>query len=236
MVPTWGKVEFLGSQFYPQCMRMTFVDGRSLDMSLRGVRPYLQGQHTTPPQAVTDVLFATPVQVSTVQLLTPVMPVQHVDAALHHYHLMALGSVLDLSCFQSCYTMMDPPILGDFMPAECKVLSFQALFGNSLAVDEIRSPAAVVCCANDLVDALPLVQLPVNCVSVMLPYTALTCSPVECLHALSRLVAANQAQVVRVVVPHLPMLVLLCMFQNAQVRSSLLMPAHLGSCRSIVLL
>jgi hypothetical protein len=56
-VPTWGLLQYLGEQQYPRCLRVHYSSGQQQDVTLRLVRKYLQGVHSTPPP---DVLAAVP--------------------------------------------------------------------------------------------------------------------------------------------------------------------------------
>jgi hypothetical protein len=51
-VPTWGLVHYKGPKFYPRCLRVHYPGGQHFDVTLRSVRPYLQGAADRPPANV----------------------------------------------------------------------------------------------------------------------------------------------------------------------------------------
>lgn len=48
-VHTWGRIEFLGDQHYPRCLRTHYANGDTFDVTLRAVRPHLQGVNCAVP-------------------------------------------------------------------------------------------------------------------------------------------------------------------------------------------
>jgi transposase InsO family protein len=46
----WGRIEYLGDKHYPRCLRTHYEGGETYDVTLRGVRPYLMGVNSTPPE------------------------------------------------------------------------------------------------------------------------------------------------------------------------------------------
>jgi len=73
-VPTWGLVQFIGEQHYPRCLRVYYPTGQSFNVTLRGVRPYLQGVNSTPPAEVVITVPTTAAVVSVCAVQSESLP------------------------------------------------------------------------------------------------------------------------------------------------------------------
>jgi len=257
-VPTWGRVEYLGDQCYPRCLRAHYRDGTKFDVTLRGVRPYLQAADVTPPSSANiDLPTVSAFSVAQAPLVGGHTE-PSVAPAVDQWQLAALGQVVPLHLFKVAITPLPVQGLHTALSHQCQATSLQnicsaaalaagsavrlscPLFWHSVAQQHGPQAAVVACLPPNMLDAvLPAVTCCSLGLLALVPADFVSNAPDSRLLWLAELQHSQHVQFVvgcKAQGQQAESVAWLCVFPSARVRRQILPASEFGGCRTTVVL
>jgi len=257
-VPTWGRVEYLGDLCYPRCLRTHYSDGTSYDVTLRGVRPYLQAAGVTPPPSVSiDLPTVSAFSVAHAPLVGGHTE-PSVAPAVDQWQLAALGQVVPLQLFKVAITPLPMQGLHTALSHHCQAIPLHEvcsagalaaddavrlscpLFWHSVAQQHGPQAAVVACLPPSMLDAvLPAVTCCSLSMLALVPADFVSNAPESRLRWLAELQHSQRVQFVggcKAQGQQAESVAWLCVFPSACVRRQSLPASEFGGCRTTVVL